>query len=270
MANGRNERTRKNPVTVSGPWFAMPIEFLRSRAWAELSPHAAKMLLDLCAGLGPNAKGNGDLSAAPAIMRPKGWVSTANRVAALSELEAAGLVATMRRGNRRLCALYAVTLWPLQCDLSKLDFGPAAFSTSDWLKLSTDRAASPTYEAPARWTALRKIKSGLPPTGKHKPNMYPLRDKPWPADGDFVPATGTYRPLSSVGVLPPRDTFLDSPSVGAVQGVDAQAGHGASVLLPVTKLGALGVAERAAGPLGSAVSPSLMAASKRTASGFVS
>lgn len=91
----------------------MPLDFLRSRAWAELSPHAAKMLFDLCGGLGPNAKGNGDISAAPAIMRPKGWSSTATRVAALRELEDVGLIAVTKRGNRRVCTLYAVTLWPL-------------------------------------------------------------------------------------------------------------------------------------------------------------
>ena len=113
MANGREGRNRKSAVTVRGPWIAMPLDFLRSRAWAELSPHAAKMLFDLCGGLGPNAKGNGDISAAPAIMRPKGWSSTATRVAALRELEDVGLIAVTKRGNRRVCTLYAVTLWPL-------------------------------------------------------------------------------------------------------------------------------------------------------------
>ena len=233
MANARNERSRKNAVSVRGPWLAMPLEFLRSRAWAELSPQAAKMLLDLCAGLGPNARGNGDLSAAPVVMKPKGWRSTANRVAALQELEDARLIATMRRGHRRQCALYAVTLWPLQCDLTKLDSGPGTYTTADWEHAGADRAASPTSEAPARWKVLRKIDFGLPATGQPTAVMYPLRDNPTRLKEVFVPATGKQRHVSTAEVVPLRDTFLELPSVGA--------------------------------GTGGALSPSLLAALKRTA-----
>lgn len=101
--NARGPRSKKNPVTVSGPWFAMPLEFVRSRACADLSPQACKMLVDLCAGLGPNARGNGDLSAAPGTMRPRGWTSTSGRVAALLELEFVGLIVITRRGCRGRC-----------------------------------------------------------------------------------------------------------------------------------------------------------------------
>lgn len=149
MSNGRGTK-KKDPVTVVGPWLPMPLDFLHSRAWAELSPHAAKMLLDLCAGLGRNAKLNGDLSAAPTVMQPKGWCSNATRVAALRELEDARLISLTRRGNRRLCALYAVTLWPLHCDLRKLDYGPGSYTTSDWQNVSADRAKTPTTDRPAK------------------------------------------------------------------------------------------------------------------------
>ena len=233
MANARNERVKKNAVSVRGPWLAMPLDFLRSRAWAELSPQAAKMLLDLCAGLGPNARGNGDLSAAPVVMKPKGWRSTANRVAALQELEGARLIVTMRRGHRRQCALYAVTLWPLQCDTSKLDSGPGCYTTTDWMNVGGDRATCPTSETPARWKTLRKIDIGLPATGQPPADMYPLRDNPTRLSQVFVPATGKQRHVLTAEVVPLRDTYLDLPSVGA---------------------GA-----------GAALSPSLLAALKRTA-----
>lgn len=212
MANGREARTKKNPVTVRGPWIAMPLDFLRSRAWAELSPYAAKMLFDLCSGLGPNAKGNGDLSAAPAIMRPKGWSSTATRVAALQELEGAGLIAITKRGNRRDCTLYAVTLWPLQCDLSKLDYGPGAFTTTDWSSASADRAEAPTSQAPATWRQPRKNEKSIPDTGQPDADMHPPRENPTSNAPAIVPATGTKALLSAAKVYPPRDTYLDSPS----------------------------------------------------------
>lgn len=246
MANGRNQRTKKSPVTVSGPWIPMPLDFLRSRACAELSPHAAKMLLDLCAGLGPNAKGNGDLSAAPAIMSPKGWPGTATRVAALQELEGAGLIAITKRGNRRDCTLYAVTLWPLQCDFSKLDYGPGAFTTSDWASVGAKQATPPTIEAPATWRQARKgEKKSSPATREPKPTMHPPRDNADSAVPRFVPATGANTPLPVLEAYPPRDTFLDSPSAGVVGGV-------ADVAVPSAN---------------QTLSPSLTAALKRTAAG---
>lgn len=161
-------KRKKNPVAVRGIWIPMPLEFLRSRAFAEFSPYAAKMFLDLCACLGPNASGNGDLAAAPAIMFPKGWRSTATRVAALKELEEAQVIAITKRGNRRAPTLYAITLWPLQCDFAKLDYGPGCCSTLDWFKSDPGRAESPTIEKPAKWRSLRKNENG-PPTAGPKP-----------------------------------------------------------------------------------------------------
>lgn len=225
MTNARNiGKSKKHPVTVVGPWFAMPLDFVRSRAWASLSPHAAKMLLDLCAGLGPNAKGNGDLSAAPAVMGPKGWASTATRVAALQELEDASLIVVTRRGDRRKCTLYAVTLWPLHCDFSKLDHGPGCFTTADWQQGRAERAERPTIEAPAKWHAPRKRNLALPAKGKAASDMHPPGDNLKQADRRFVPATGTKAPLLGKRLVPPGDTFLDLPSAGARAGLGVRLG----------------------------------------------
>jgi hypothetical protein len=220
MANGRvGKPSKKNPVSVTGPWFPMPLEFLRSRAWCELSPHAAKMLLDLCACLGPNASGNGDLSAAPTTMRSKGWGSTATRRAALNELVQAGLLTVTRHGNRRACTLYAITLWPLQCNLSKLDHGPGSFATTDWQRVTPNRAERPTTEAPAKWKALRANENSGPATGQPPVDIDPQWDNPSPSRRRCVPATGPNEPISPGGVIPPRDTFLDLPSGAAVSPV---------------------------------------------------
>lgn len=213
MANGRNNgKAKKNPVTVRGPWLAMPLDFLRSRACAELSNHAARMLLDLCSMLGPNAKGNGDISAAPAVMKPRGWSSNASRNAAIQELIDAKLLVVTRRGNRRLCALYAVTLWPLSCDLGKLDYGPGAFTTLDW-EDSGSAKVQPTEEAPAKRNSLRKIEMAYPATGQPKPDITPPRGKVPAKQPAFNPATGHKGHVLGHEVTPPRGTFLDKPSV---------------------------------------------------------
>ena len=243
MSKG-NEGRKKNPVTVAGPWFAMPLDFLRSRAWAELSPHAAKMLFDLCAGLGANAKGNGDLSGAPTIMAPKGWCSNATRVAALQELESARLISITRRGNRRLCALYAVTLWPLHCDLSKLDHGPGSYTTTDWQTAGADRSKTPTTDSPAKWKPLRKNTIGLPAAEQPPADINPPRDNLPARQCSYVPATGSIGPVSAAKVIPPRDTYLDSPS-GAGAGVRVGAGV-AGVQAGVAAVGVL--CERVAKP----------------------
>jgi len=211
--NGRQgKKAARNPVSVRGPWIAMPLDFLRSRAWCELSPQAAKMLLDLCSALGPNAKGNGDLSAAPAVMRPKGWTSNGTKAAALQELIQAHLVLITREGGRRLCALYAVTLWPLDCDPEKINHGPGAFTTLDWEGPQGERAKRPTLDDPAAWNAVRKNEKRSPATGEPPSVMTPPRVNPGPDAGSYAPATGSKPPVSGERVHPPRVTYLDKPS----------------------------------------------------------
>lgn len=91
---------KKHGIACEGPWLPVPIEFLRSRACAELSPHAAKLLLTVWGALGPNAGRNGDISLAPKAMAVRGWNSRATLHAAVCELESAGLLCKTRKGTR--------------------------------------------------------------------------------------------------------------------------------------------------------------------------
>ena len=212
-----DKRRKKDAVTVDGPWVPMPLEFLSSRACAGLSPHALKMLIDLCGQLGPNARGNGDISAAPAKLNPKGWAkSNATRVAALDELVRAGLLCLTRQGDRRRCSLYAVTLWPMHCEFSKLDHGPGAYTTQDWRNVSKDADKRPSVDNPVAWAGVRKNKKGAPATGQPSADMYPPRDKQSHGPPAYVPATGSKQPISALRVVSPRDTYLDKPSATAV------------------------------------------------------
>lgn len=211
--NGK--RRKGGAVSVVGPWVPMPLQFMASRACAELSPQALKMLLDLCAQLGPNASGNGDLSAAPSVMRARGWTGNATRQAALDELIAAKLVCVTRQGGRRQCSLYAVTLWPMACDFSKLDHGPGAYSVNDWRGPKDEAASKPTTEKPATWATPRKNKLACPATGEPQAVMTPPRVKPSQGPPSYDPATGSIGPFSASRVTPPRGTYLDMPSAAA-------------------------------------------------------
>lgn len=212
-----SKRRKKDGVTVSGPWLPMPLDFLASRACAGLSPHAIKMLIDMCGQLGPNARGNGDISAAQATLNPKGWAKrNATRVAALDELVRAGLLCLTRHGDRRRCSLYAVTLWPMHCDFSKLDHGPGSYTTQDWRNVSKDGDKRPSAESPVTWAGVRKNKSGDPATGQPSPDMSPPRDKRSHGPPSYAPTTGSKQPIPALRVVSPRDTYLDKPSAVAV------------------------------------------------------
>jgi hypothetical protein len=113
------------------------------------------MLLELVAQLAPNAGRNGDLSMPSARMKLRGWASETTARAALQELESAGLVMVTRRGGKRTCALYAVTLWPLACDRSKLDVPGLVVPTWEWRAGGASAQREPTENEPARWSSLR-------------------------------------------------------------------------------------------------------------------
>jgi hypothetical protein len=187
-------KRKKNSVNVRGAWLPMSLDFLRSRACAELSGLATKLMIDFCSQLGWNGKGNGDLTAAPAVLGARGWTSNASRLAALAELEAKGLLVITRHGNRRLCSLYAVTLWPMDCNFAKLDHGPGCYTTALWEQEQPENRGPPTAAAPAVWATPRRknAKSG------------PAKGQP-PTPNDKVMARhGTTPPQETADLGPPR------------------------------------------------------------------
>lgn len=153
--NGRN--TKKHAIAVVGSWLPVALSFLRSKACAELSPHGAKLLLDALALLGPNAKNNGDISLTPQRLFCRGWTSCSTLRAAMLELVNAGLLVETRKGSRLDCSLFALTLYPLDCDLKKLDVRHGCYLTSDWMGKNGMHEPPPTLEKPALWRRARKI-----------------------------------------------------------------------------------------------------------------
>ena len=154
--------TKKRSIAIVGPWLPLPLEFLRSRACAELSPHASKLLLDVLSMLGPNASRNGDIAITPKLMAYRGWSSKSSLGAAVRELVEHGLLTQTRQGSRLDCSLYACSLFPLDCDMRKLDVGPSSYRTSDWM-CGGALANPPTAASPAAWRRARKTKTLSPP-----------------------------------------------------------------------------------------------------------
>lgn len=205
---------KKHGLAVSGTWTPIGLPFLRSRACASLSPHAAKLLLDMHGLLGPNATRNGDLCIAPQVMAARGWTSRATLLAAVRELEQHELIVKTKQGSRLDCNLFAITLYPLSCDLRKLDVGPGCYTTRDWEKAGL---AAPDDDRPARWRRARKSISADPP--RNEPgNPVPPRNKAarvTRANKGTLSRSGTNHGVSALLAVPPRVTYLDKPCTTA-------------------------------------------------------
>lgn len=155
--------SKKRGVAVAGAWLPLSLDFLRSRACAELSPLAAKLMLDVLSMLGTNASRNGDVSLTPKLMKLRGWSGRESLGAAVRELIAHGLLIQTRQGGRLDCSLYACTLYPLDCDLRKLDVTPGCYRTTDYMGNGADLANPPSEAKPAVWRRARKTQTLAPP-----------------------------------------------------------------------------------------------------------
>lgn len=156
-------KSKKHRVAVQGPWLPVSLNFLSSRACAELSPHATKLLFDVLAMLGPNATKNGDISLTPKVMAVRGWSGRSTLNAAKNELVRFGLLVKTRQGTRDDCSLYACMLYPLDCDLAKIDVRPGCYLTTDYMGRNAEYADPPSESNPAKWRYARKTETVAPP-----------------------------------------------------------------------------------------------------------
>lgn len=105
-------------------------EYFTSAEYAELSPRAVKLLIDLyCQFRGVN---NGDFCATFKVMKQRGWSSNDQLHKALHELLDAGWIVVTRQGGRRVCSLYAVTFLPIDECSGKLDINPTRLPSHSW------------------------------------------------------------------------------------------------------------------------------------------
>lgn len=150
------KHSKKRGIATNDSWLPLSLPFLRSRACAQLSPHASKLLLELLGLLSTNANRNGDLSLAPKVMKCRGWSGRATLAAAVRELVDANLLFQTRQGGRKDCSLWALTLYPISCDLKKIDVTPGCYYTSAYAGEDRWLEKPPTADKPVVWQRVRK------------------------------------------------------------------------------------------------------------------
>lgn len=101
----RNKRARLKGRT-SGNFALVPLSVIDAPAYTALGWPARSLLLELAAQY--NGHNNGDLTAAHAVLRRRGWQRSTLQTA-VTELEESGFIVRTRQGGRHLCNLYAVT-----------------------------------------------------------------------------------------------------------------------------------------------------------------
>ncbi|CAA9890314.1 conserved hypothetical protein [Candidatus Methylobacter favarea] len=95
-----------------------------------LSHKAAHLLDNLIAQY--DGKNNGDLSAAPKIMKLYGWSSQGSVYNGLVELLGYGFIEQTRQGGKNQCSLYAVTWHAIDECNGKLDVNPTKVASNLW------------------------------------------------------------------------------------------------------------------------------------------
>jgi hypothetical protein len=112
---------------ITGRFIGLPHVVVKNKDYIELSYKSKALLIDLM--LQYNGKNNGDLTAALAILRDRGWKRQATVGEAVKELIDANLIIRTREGQFRnpfsRCALYAITWQPIDdCKDKDLNINP--------------------------------------------------------------------------------------------------------------------------------------------------
>ena len=121
-----NERKKSNSKAAigSGPFMPMGLSMLKSSNLLGISPHASKLLLDICSQW--RYGHNGDVSVTWSLMQPRGWKSKETLNNSLKELREAELIILTRQGGKNLCSLYAVGWIAIDQCRGKLDIPATA------------------------------------------------------------------------------------------------------------------------------------------------
>lgn len=141
MSDKRQKATgrRSNYTFASKPHNIFRPNFMNNiPSPASVLTHKAAHLLDnLTAQF--NGQNNGDLSAAPKIMKLFGWTSQGSVYGALVELLALGFIEQTRQGGKNQCSLYAVTWLAIDECKNKLDVKPTKVASNLWKPENADK-----------------------------------------------------------------------------------------------------------------------------------
>lgn len=115
-----------------GNYLPFNCSVLQSKALANLSPHASKLLLDIASQW--RLGNNGDASAAfEKVLRQRGWKSKTTLHKALRELLDSGLIVQTRQGSLHKCSLFALGWLAINECGGKLDMKATSRPLNYWL-----------------------------------------------------------------------------------------------------------------------------------------
>lgn len=135
-------RTRENMQgrRAGGSFSALPHAILDSPEYAELSPSAVKLLVDIFSQF--RGKNNGDLCATWKFMRQRGWRSKETLFRALGELRSGNWLILTRQGSIHRASLFAVTWLPIDECKGKLDVSSTRVALNTWRKSRSENRAT--------------------------------------------------------------------------------------------------------------------------------
>lgn len=114
---------------VRGSFLLLPHAVINHPNYLALSIYARALLIEIASQY--KGANNGDLTAAPKIMKARGWSeSTVGRKA--QELLQAGFIQKTRQGGRNKCNLYAITWQPIDDCNGKLDVKATNTASNIW------------------------------------------------------------------------------------------------------------------------------------------
>ncbi|ODB82751.1 hypothetical protein A3193_18555 [Candidatus Thiodiazotropha endoloripes] len=152
MPSRQKARGRKE----SGPFVAIPKQVLESSAYAVLTAHEVKLLIDLTVQY--NGSNNGDLCVAWSMMKTKGWKSKGTLYRAIKGLLERGFLVLTRQGGKHKPSLYAITFRAIDECKGKLDVQPTVTALNSWKK---NRFATPNkYQCAPNEYQLSDISTG--------------------------------------------------------------------------------------------------------------
>jgi hypothetical protein len=125
----RSRRKHKGR-SEGGSFLALPFTVMDSPNYFALSGSAVKLLIDL--GRQYRGSNNGDLSAAWAIMRRRGWKSRDTLQRATAELLEHGMIEKTRQGGLHCCNLFALTWHAIDDCGGKLDVAETHLASGLW------------------------------------------------------------------------------------------------------------------------------------------
>jgi hypothetical protein len=126
----RRRHSKNKQKWGGGAFNALPWDFLGSNVLKSLSPFAVKLLVDMESQY--RGFNNGDLCAAWTLMKERGWRSRTTLTKAIRELIDVEVISLTRPGNRRRCALYALTIYDIDECRGKHDAAPTGAPSKAW------------------------------------------------------------------------------------------------------------------------------------------